>query len=97
MFHLNSKQFFEAHRISMISPISQMRKEGSEWLKGLSRATWLVGVSHQILIPLLSPSTMVLPIITVISVNRIFTPIFQPKSTETLRNFFPPHDNALIQ
>lgn len=34
IIHLNSEQFFESHRISIISPISQMRKEGSERLKG---------------------------------------------------------------
>lgn len=62
--HLNSKQFFEGHRICIISPISQIRKEGSETLKGLSKAIQLVSVYFQIQIPLLSPPTMVLPLIT---------------------------------
>lgn len=87
---LKFKAILQGSRIRIMSPNSQMRKGGSAWLQCLSRVIWLFGVYLQILIPLLSPPTMVLPIITIISANRIFTSIFQPKSTETFRNIFPP-------
>lgn len=74
-FILNSKPFFEAHKLSVISPISQ-RREGSEWVKDLSKVIQLVRIYFQVLNPLLSPLTIVLPIISVISVNRIFTLLF---------------------
>lgn len=43
-FILNSKQFCEAHRVSIISPILQIKKGGSEWLK---EAIQLAGVCLQ--------------------------------------------------